>query len=57
MISQGSVLGPVLYAIFISPLFDLEDLSAFADDNYTVKVGRELRLLKISMEASLYTIS
>ena len=30
---QGSVLGPVLYAIFISPLFDLEDLSAFADDN------------------------
>ena len=22
---QGSVLGPVLYAIFVSPIFDLED--------------------------------
>ena len=32
---QGFVLGPVLYAIFISPLFDLEDLSAFADDKYS----------------------
>ena len=31
---QGSVVGAVLYAIYISPLFDLEDLSAFADDNY-----------------------
>ena len=34
---QGSVLGPVNYAIFFSPLFDLEDMSAFADDNYTIK--------------------
>ena len=23
---QGSVLGPVLYAIFVSPIFDLEDI-------------------------------
>ena len=30
---QGLVFGPVLYAIYISPLFDLEDLSAFGDDN------------------------
>ena len=34
---QGSVLGPVLYAIFISPIFDLEDMSAFADDNIKKK--------------------
>ena len=54
---QGSVLGPVLYAIFISPLFDLEDLSAFADDNYAIKIDRDLTALKISMENTIANIS
>ena len=31
---QGSVLGPILYAIFVSPLFDLLDATSFADDSY-----------------------
>ena len=31
-IVQGSILGPILYAIFISPLFDIENLTCFADD-------------------------
>ena len=39
---QGSVLGPVLHATFVSPKFDLEDLSAFADDNYAVRWHRDL---------------
>ena len=29
---QGSVLGPILYALFVSPLFDLTQLTNFADD-------------------------
>ena len=33
---QGSILGPILYAIFVSPLFDLTDLSNFADDNFAL---------------------
>ena len=33
---QGSVLGPVLYAIFVSPLFDLTEITNFADDNFVV---------------------
>jgi hypothetical protein len=31
---QGSILGPVLYAIFVSPLFMIEDLDLFADDSF-----------------------
>jgi hypothetical protein len=31
---QGSILGPVLYAIFVPPLFDFEDFLAFAEDNF-----------------------
>ena len=34
--AQKSILGPILYAIFVSPLFDLTNLILFADDNYMV---------------------
>ena len=37
---QGSILGPVLYAIYVSPLFDITELLNFADDNGT-KTSRE----------------
>ena len=33
---QGSILGPVLYAILMSPLLDLTDITLFADDNYAL---------------------
>ena len=53
---QGSVLGPVLYAIFISQIFDLEDMSAFADNNYVIKTNKDTGLLKISIEISFMNI-
>ena len=31
---QGSVLGPVLFCLFIRPLLEIEELTTFADDNY-----------------------
>ena len=34
---QGSVLGPILYAIFVSPLFDLTQLTNFVDDNFCIE--------------------
>ena len=32
-----------------SPLFDLEDLAAFADDNYTIKVGNDIQTVKTEL--------
>ena len=32
---QGSVLGPILYAMFASLIFDIVSLLTFADDSYT----------------------
>ena len=34
MICIESILGPVLYEIYISPLFDLLKLTNYADDNF-----------------------
>jgi exonuclease III len=37
---QGSILGPVLFAIYISPLEDIvEGLVTYADDNYNISSG------------------
>jgi hypothetical protein len=30
---QGSILGPILYALFIRHLYNLENLTTFAEDN------------------------
>ena len=45
------------YAIYISPLFDLEDLTAFANDNFTIKIHTDIQLLKFSLENSISNIS
>ena len=33
---QETILSPILYAIYVSPLFDRTDLSSFADDNFAL---------------------
>jgi hypothetical protein len=38
---QGSILGPILYALFIRPLYDLEKLTTYADDNYVIGYHKE----------------
>ena len=43
---QGSVLGPVLFSIFVRPLFDLFDIVNYADDNY---IGNENENLATAM--------
>ena len=54
---QGSILGPILYAIFVSPLFDLTDLTLYADDNYIVRWNSILHLLILDMKISLEMIT
>ena len=33
-------LGPILYAMFVSPLFDLAKMTKFADDNFIIKFNK-----------------
>ena len=54
---QGSVLGPILYALFVSPLFDLTDLVNFADDNFCVEWCKDRTLLIVNLEKKLEMIT
>ena len=53
---QGSVLGPVLYAIFVSPLFDIEPVLSFADDSYDIQTHKNKDQLKKLVERALNNI-
>ena len=54
---QGSILGPVLYAIFVSPIFDIDFALAFADDNFIPKINTcKIDLVK-DMEKSLTAVT
>jgi hypothetical protein len=53
---QGSVLGPVLYVIFVSPLFDLTSITNFADDNFVILWNRLLSKLIVDLEKVLKMI-
>ena len=50
-------LGPVLYAIYVSPLFDLTHLTNFADDNYYLEWNRDLAALISNLEKRLEMIT
>ena len=53
---QGSILGPILYAIFVSPLFDLAKMTKFADDNFIIKCNKFLPQLIDDMKQCLEMI-
>jgi len=54
---QGSVMGPVLFAIFISPMFDLVKATSFADDTYLSEKDSDLNQLLNKLTASAKTLS
>ena len=53
---QGSILGPILYAIFVSPLFDLAKMTKFADDNFIIKYNKHIPNLINDMKKTLEMI-
>ena len=54
---QGSILGPILYAIYVSPLFDLHNLTNFADDNFIVRWNTHMPALIVDLELCLESIT
>ena len=54
---QGSRLGPILNAIYVSPLFDLEKTTNYADDNFIIKSSKTIVKLIDDMEKSLESIT
>ena len=50
---QGSCLGPILFALFISPMYDKFDCTTYADDNYTIETGPDVNVTigKVKMKA------
>jgi hypothetical protein len=53
---QGSILGPILYAIYVSPVFDLITMLSFADDNFTVRWNKDKSKLIKELEKDLETL-
>jgi hypothetical protein len=54
---QGSVLGPVLNAIFVSPILDIVPVLSFAEHNYTIESNTSKVELVKDMEKSLEAIT
>jgi retron-type reverse transcriptase len=54
---QGSILGPILYDIFVSPLFDIKEFDAFADDTYIPRWISYIPMLMDDMKKSLKAIT
>ena len=44
---QGSILGPILYALFIRPLYKITKVTTFADDNYVIKSNKEKKMVAL----------
>ena len=54
---KGSVIGSKLYAIYVSPLFDLTDLSNLADDNFALTWHTCKQTVKNQMQNKLELIT
>jgi hypothetical protein len=51
------VLGPVLCALFVSPLFNIVPVLSFADDSYEIIINKNKNQLMLDMEKSMDSIT
>jgi hypothetical protein len=54
---QGSVLGPILFSLFISPIYELEEMVSYADDSYIIVGDKTKEASKTLLEKSLNTVA
>lgn len=54
---QGSILGPIMYAIFVSSLLYLTDITLFTDDNYALVWNKCKEIIKVNMQAQVELIT
>ena len=52
-VDPGTIQSPILYAIYVSPLFDLLKLANFADDNFIIKWSNSMMNLIRDIENDL----
>jgi hypothetical protein len=53
---QGYILGPVLFSLFVSPVFELSNIVAYADDTYVMASSRSKENLVTEIRDALTTI-
>ena len=54
---QGSILGPFLYAVYVSPIFDICNMSNFADDNFVISWSKDKNTLVLDLVRKLEAIT
>ena len=54
---QGSILGPVLFSLFVSPVFELQNIVAYADDTYTLTSSRSKENLVTNIGVALTAVT
>jgi hypothetical protein len=54
---QGSILGLVLFSRFVSPVFELQNIVAYADDTYTLTSSRSKENLVTNIGVALTAIT
>ena len=53
---QGLILGPVLFHLFVSPVFGLNNIVAYADDTYTITSSRTKESAIVELGKALTTM-
>ena len=54
---QGSILGPILCAIYVSPFFDIADIYNYAGDNLSLSSNNDIKVAQAQLIEKLETIT